>query len=176
MKRPTRIILGYLWAVFWILFLFPLLAILFSSFLDKKIGLRPFIPSPFHYYLSIPFFALGAFWITWSLTYLIRIGRGHPLSEPGMEIQPKTTTLVTTGPYRYTRNPMVLGYWLLLFAVSIILNSTSFLFILFPCLLIYSYLYTMLVEEPWTAKRFGSDYADYKKRTPRFIPRFKIKG
>jgi protein-S-isoprenylcysteine O-methyltransferase Ste14 len=111
----------------------------------------------------------------WSLIYPIRIGRGHPLSEPGMEIQPKTTTLVTTGPYRYTRNPMVFGYWLMLPAMSFALNSTSFLFILFPCLLISSSLYIVLVEEPWTEKRFGPDYANYKKLTPRFIPRLKIK-
>lgn len=173
MTRFTRIFLGYAWIILWIFFLFPLLLIYISSLMDKRIGPWPLLPKPFNFYIAILVLVPGAFWMIWSLIALIGVGRGHPVSEPGMEIQPKTTVLVTTGPYQYTRNPMIFGYWLCLIAFGIFLNSMSFALILVPVLIGFSIIYIRLVEEPWTEKRFGSDYAVYKKRTPRFIPGFK---
>jgi protein-S-isoprenylcysteine O-methyltransferase Ste14 len=172
-KRFWRIFLGYAWLLLWIFGLFPLILVYISRALDSHFGLSPFLPRGLSLILSIPFFLTGAAGMIWSNVYLVKVGRGHPFSEPAMEVQPKTVTLITTGPYRYSRNPMILGYWFALFSLGLFLKSAAFMLFLLPVLILVSCCYILWVEEPWTEKRFGGEYERYKKATPRFIPRMK---
>jgi len=41
----------------------------------------------------------------------------------GIEVSPKTQNLVVTGPYKYTRNPMLFGACVYYYAVAIYLDS-----------------------------------------------------
>ncbi|MHA1933706.1 MAG: methyltransferase family protein [Candidatus Thorarchaeota archaeon] len=75
--------------------------------------------------------------------------------------------LITTGPYKYTRNPQYLA--LILFYVSVILVTSSYLAFLTGSLLIMMYAITPLSEEPWLEDLFGVEYLDYRKRVPRFV-------
>ena len=36
-------------------------------------------------------------------------GKGNPFDAMGREIAPRTQYLMTNGPYRYSRNPMMMG-------------------------------------------------------------------
>ncbi len=80
--------------------------------------------------------------------------------------------LVVEGPYRYCRNPMISGVFFILIGESMFFHSTRVLiwagifFLINTC-------YFMLKEEPDLLKRFGNDYAEYKKQVPRWIPRIK---
>ncbi len=76
-------------------------------------------------------------------------------------------TLVTSGPYKYTRNPQYLA--LLVFYSAFILVSSSFLALITGILLILMYALTPLSEEPWLEEQFGDAYLEYKKQVPRFI-------
>jgi protein-S-isoprenylcysteine O-methyltransferase Ste14 len=174
MKQITKIWLGYIWLVMHSVFLLPLVLIFLSFLLDKRIGFLPFIPGNSNIYMSIPLFIIGAFWMIWSGIYLVTVGHGHLFAEPGMELQPKTTALVTTGPYKYTRNPMIFGYWMLISSLGIFFDSISLVFVVNPILITLSCLYIIWVEEPWTAKRFGGSYISYKESVPRFIPNLKL--
>jgi protein-S-isoprenylcysteine O-methyltransferase Ste14 len=80
--------------------------------------------------------------------------------------------LVIQGPYRYSRNPMMIGVWLVLSGEAIIFGSV----LLVGWLTIFLSLCLLLIpfwEEPELEKRFEQTYREYKQRVPRWIPHFK---
>ena len=77
---------------------------------------------------------------------------------------------IVVGPYRYVRNPMLLGVNLFLFAEAALLQSFP-LFLWMIAFVIVNTLYFALAEEPQLKKRFGEAYTDYKRHVPRWIPR-----
>jgi protein-S-isoprenylcysteine O-methyltransferase Ste14 len=84
-----------------------------------------------------------------------------------------TKKLVTTGPYRWMRNPIYAGDALLVFGVAFFTHSPTLLivaFLLLPCM----DLFVRRVEEPHTEQRFGDAYREYQQRIPRWIPKQKM--
>jgi protein-S-isoprenylcysteine O-methyltransferase Ste14 len=78
------------------------------------------------------------------------------------------TALVTAGPYRFTRNPIYIGFVLVYFGLSIVLTSMWVLLLLFPTLVI---LHRGVVkrEEAYLERKFGDAYRAYKARVPRWL-------
>ena len=75
--------------------------------------------------------------------------------------------LVTSGPYRFTRNPQyicdsanIIGY--------MILTNTWMVWILGLVGLLLNCL-APFTEEPWLEQRFGQAYVDYRRKVPRFF-------
>ena len=79
--------------------------------------------------------------------------------------------LVVSGPYRYARNPMYIGGGLLLLGFGLFLRSPAVALFVPACWLLID---PLLVrhEEAVLRVKFGPDYDDYCRRTPRWIPRF----
>jgi protein-S-isoprenylcysteine O-methyltransferase Ste14 len=75
--------------------------------------------------------------------------------------------LITTGPYRYSRNPQYLGDMLHILGWMLITNSWRAWVI--GALGIILNLLAPLTEEPWLEDRFGQAYLEYKQSVPRFI-------
>ena len=78
------------------------------------------------------------------------------------------TTLVITGVYRYTRNPMYLGMLIMLIGVWIALGKLS------PLLVIPIFYFVLregfvLPEEEFLEKIFGDEFLDYKSRVRRWL-------
>lgn len=111
---------------------------------------------------------IGIFWVTWAYSYLHFVGRGSPIEAFGIALLP-TQYLVTTGPYAYTRNPMLLGLLFLLLAIAFLTRSAS-AFILLPLIAVVAVVYVMLFEEPALIKRFGEDYLRYRSQVSMLIP------
>ena len=85
------------------------------------------------------------------------------------ETSQESRKLVTSGPYRLVRNPMYLGTFLI--GTGIIL--TLFLwwvFFLFLAVCLMIYVPQVQGEENILRQRFGKEYEDYCKATPRFLP------
>lgn len=102
------------------------------------------------------------------VTFVVR-GRGTPAPfDPPREF-------VAGGPYRWMRNPMYLGAFLLL--VGYALCAVSFAALLVPlAMLLAAHLFVVLYEEPALERRFGESYRRYRRATPRWIPRWPRSG
>jgi protein-S-isoprenylcysteine O-methyltransferase Ste14 len=112
--------------------------------------------------LSIPFTfwgyqTLGKNWV-------------HAL-DPSKFLQRKRDALVTSGPYYYVRNPIYLGAFTFIIALALV--AANWLLLL-PDIAIITIIYTQIGnEEKMLITRFGDEYREYMKRTPRFIPKFR---
>lgn len=76
--------------------------------------------------------------------------------------------LVTTGVFRVSRNPMYLGFALLLLGVSWLLRSIPAMIIFMAFVLITDRWY-IAFEERWMRDKFGSAFEAYAKRTRRWL-------
>jgi protein-S-isoprenylcysteine O-methyltransferase Ste14 len=79
-----------------------------------------------------------------------------------------TTALVTSGPYRVTRNPMYLGMAFLYVAFAFafgVMWGLAFL----PAVIVIVDRFVIAREEPYLERRFGQAYRDYKARVRRWI-------
>jgi protein-S-isoprenylcysteine O-methyltransferase Ste14 len=107
---------------------------------------------------------LGWLFANWTVKVQYSLGKGTPI--PLMATQ----KLVITGPYTYCRNPMTLGTTVFYLGVAIWIGSPSAfgLGLIYPVGIL---IYIKLAEEKELEERFGSEYLDYKRRTPFLIPR-----
>jgi protein-S-isoprenylcysteine O-methyltransferase Ste14 len=77
---------------------------------------------------------------------------------------------VAVGPYRYVRNPMYIGGWIMLIGFSLFhLSASMFLFSFLW--LILAHLFVILYEEQVLARRFGQSYQSYKVSVRRWVPK-----
>lgn len=78
------------------------------------------------------------------------------------------STLVLTGPYRVTRNPMYLGLALLTAAFGLLLNTWWPILLLIPTLIIIQR-FVILREERYLRRRFGAEYEAYTRGVRRWL-------
>jgi protein-S-isoprenylcysteine O-methyltransferase Ste14 len=81
----------------------------------------------------------------------------------GME----TGNLVTSGPYRYSRNPQIVGWLLGLLGVALTYRSFQGLILVAAFLLLHRLYFE--IEEQHLERTFGEEYRRYKASTPRFF-------
>jgi protein-S-isoprenylcysteine O-methyltransferase Ste14 len=94
--------------------------------------------------------------------YRVRAGGGGP----GTHVPP--VRLVTSGPYRFTRNPMYLGH--LIFLLGLALTFRSWFGLALFLVHIPWFNGRILRDEVRLKRIFGDDYARYLRRTRRWIP------
>lgn len=80
----------------------------------------------------------------------------------------QTTTLVTTGVYGITRNPMYVGMLLILIAFVLWLGAPSALVIVVAFFLSIDR-FQIRAEEQVLGQKFGNTYQDYMARVPRWL-------
>lgn len=139
--------------------------LLFYGTLDAALDLGQIVAPPVNLYIGALIFLIGAALYTWTILLFARIGRGTQTP-----IVP-TQHLVTSGPFAYSRNPMVSGVILLITGLGIIINSYSFIATGLAIPLAYL-IFIKLVEEKELEARFGQEYLEYKNRLPFLIPKF----
>jgi protein-S-isoprenylcysteine O-methyltransferase Ste14 len=77
-------------------------------------------------------------------------------------------TLVTGGPYAFSRNPMYVSLVLLTVAIALFLNSWWVVLLLIPALVIVQQ-FVIVPEEGYLRRRFGSEYEAYTRRVRRWL-------
>ena len=89
-------------------------------------------------------------------------------AETTLDPRKPATTIVTGGPFRYTRNPLYLSMTLIYGGISALANA------LLPVLLLPMVLRLMRRgvierEERYLERKFSDEYIEYKEGTPRWI-------
>jgi protein-S-isoprenylcysteine O-methyltransferase Ste14 len=79
-----------------------------------------------------------------------------------------SSALVTTGPYRFSRNPMYVGLTLLYAGVAIWVNTVWPLLFL-PVILIVLHYGVVVREEAYLERTFGDEYRHYARRVRRWL-------
>ncbi|HLO76339.1 MAG TPA: isoprenylcysteine carboxylmethyltransferase family protein [Magnetospirillum sp.] len=104
---------------------------------------------------------LGLALVLWAALLMRRRGTTlHPYSQ--------ASALVVTGPFRISRNPIYLGFGLVLAGLAVGLGSVS----PWPVLALWGVLMDRLFarrEEDMLARTFGADFAAYAQRVRRWL-------
>ena len=156
--------------------------------LGDEMPMRPLVPPPLQGLL-----AGGAMWLTDSLlpeARIVFLGQGWLAGglavagltldlaslagflRAGTTVSPvapdRSTSLVTSGFYRFTRNPMYLGLLLILIAWGVWLGNPVNL--VWLCLFLAAITYLQIrPEEAALERRFGRAYLDYRSRVRRWL-------
>jgi protein-S-isoprenylcysteine O-methyltransferase Ste14 len=105
----------------------------------------------------VPALALFA----WAIVTMTRAGTNVPTNRP-------STTIVETGPYRFSRNPIYLGMFLGLIGLAIAFYTLWLLLMLVPFAIVIRY-GVVAREEAYLDRKFGDGYRDYRSRVRRWL-------
>ena len=94
-------------------------------------------------------------------------GLFHKAGTAAIPYKP-TMALVTGGPFRFSRNPMYVGFALTYLGLAFGLNTPVAIGLLLPCLVVMTW-GVILREERYLEAKFGQAYLDYKKRVRRWL-------
>lgn len=76
--------------------------------------------------------------------------------------------LVSKGIFHYSRNPMYIGAFIFCIGISMVSISWIY-FLLILIWIITTHLMEIPIEESACAKKYGTDYLEYMKETPKWI-------
>ena len=108
--------------------------------------------------------AFGLVLSIWCVIEFARRGRGTPAPWDAPR------RFVGSGPYRFVRNPMYLAGASVVLGEAIAFGSLP-LFIYLVVLIAVWHSFVVLYEEPTLSRQFGADYAGYRARVGRWVPR-----
>ena len=108
--------------------------------------------------------ALFVFFVIWNGWSLWLFGRHETGLLPGQA----TSTIIETGPYRVSRNPLYLGLLALYLGLAFLAPS-AWALILFPVAVLLVTWGAIRPEERFLHERFGAAYDDYARRVRRWL-------
>lgn len=100
-------------------------------------------------------------WNGWSLWLFAR-------HETGLLPGDATTSMIESGPYRLSRNPLYVGLLALYLAIAL-LASSFWALVLFPTAVVLVLWGAILPEEQFLQERFGEPYDDYRAKVRRWL-------
>ena len=112
-------------------------------------------------WLGALLFALALALFVWAIATMTRGGSNVPTNLP-------TTTIVDTGPYRFTRNPIYLAMVLGLIGLAIAFNTLWLLLVAVPFALVIRY-GVIAREEAYLERKFGDVYRRYRSGVRRWL-------
>ena len=93
---------------------------------------------------------------------------GFMRAQTTLDPHGSVSAIVTSGPYRFTRNPIYFGFTLFLIGFSFVLKSYWGL-ILSPLFIVLMNTLVIQHEEVYLEKKFGDVYTSYKSRVRRWL-------
>lgn len=108
-----------------------------------------------------PIFALASLIAIWVVRTFSRAGEDVRIEKP-------TKALVSSGPFRLSRNPMYGGLSLLYLSISLILNA-AWPLVFLPGALLLMHFGVIKREEAYLEVLFGRDYRQYRDRVRRWL-------
>lgn len=123
---------------------------------------------PVYQLISYPWNAIGIIPLMLGMT--LNISADRAFKKIGTTVKPfeVSTTLVTSGVFRYSRNPMYLGMVMILTGVAFLLGALS-PFIIIPIFAMAMDRVFIVSEENMLDQRFGGKWQQYKENVRRWI-------
>lgn len=117
---------------------------------------------------TLPSIIIGLLFSWSSLPFIILSLRSFYKVKTTFDARRTTTTLVTTGIYRISRNPAYLALVLIYIGLSFLINSI-WIFIMVIAVIFSLQKFCIEREEKYLEKKFGSQYLEYKKQVRRWL-------
>jgi protein-S-isoprenylcysteine O-methyltransferase Ste14 len=139
--------------------------LIFLAGLAIGFGLEALLPS-----VSFPDWlrALGWVFILIGVALAVSFVRAFRRADTPVNPGESVTALVSSGPYRFTRNPGYLGMALAYAGIGIVSGAVWVLVLLLPVLLLMNH-GVIRREERYLERKFGDEYLRYRHQTRRWI-------
>jgi protein-S-isoprenylcysteine O-methyltransferase Ste14 len=111
---------------------------------------------------------LGALLVVAGLGLLLIFNASFSRKGTAVEPWKPTTAIVTTGPYRFTRNPAYLGMALTYVGIAV-MSSAVWVLLPLPVVLAVIDRGVIAREERYLERKFGEEYLSYKRTVRRWI-------
>jgi protein-S-isoprenylcysteine O-methyltransferase Ste14 len=135
--------------------------------LDELVGLSPLPWKTFFLVVGVLLAIPGLYFMGISNKSLRALGSGANAFR-------LTVRVVETDIYKYTRNPMSLGYYLLALSIAFIAGSTLLsLYVLLGIIPAHIF-FLKFFEETELELRFGEPYKQYRRKVPFLVPRLPV--
>jgi protein-S-isoprenylcysteine O-methyltransferase Ste14 len=114
----------------------------------------------------------------WNLLGIIPLAFGVAINliadkafhEANTTVKPfeESSFLMTSGAFRITRNPMYLGFVLILIGIAVLVRSLTPYAVILAFAILLDRVY-VTVEERMLAEKFGAEWEEYKRHTRRWL-------
>ncbi len=115
----------------------------------------------FQYIAGLAALGLGVALLAWTIRLFRRAGTNVETRKP-------THTLVTTGPYRISRNPIYIALSLIYVGIGVLGDNLWLVGLIVPALLTIRY-GVIAREEQYLEGKFGDDYRRYRSAVRRWL-------
>ena len=175
MNKEKKMALGYIVGGLLVIVLAPSVIYMITSLFDYVYRIEIVQNTTIRWVIIMLLLVIGLIYGIWSVIIQNTVGQGGPVEIGNIEISPKTKNLVVSGPYKYTRNPMLFGTLLMYLAFALFVNSITSVVLVSA---IFTFMLTVVVkmEEKRLLKDFGNQYKEYRKTVSMFLPWFQRKN
>jgi len=169
--RPFIWFLQIAWILLSAIILSIILAFIIREYVGKEVIttvllLHVDISTPFPFnFIGVVILVLGFLLIITANFHLLLVGKIGLTNREPFHVP---STLVTSGPYRYSRNPIYFGVVLILFGVTIMTASLTILLCTIGLFLFFRKTFVVW-EEIKLEERFGEEYLEYKRKVHRWL-------
>jgi protein-S-isoprenylcysteine O-methyltransferase Ste14 len=174
MNRDKKMILGYIVGGLLVIVLMPSIIYVITALCDSVYRIEIIQNAVIRWIILMILLVIGVVYGIGSVIIQNTVGQGGPVEIGNIEISPKTRNLVVSGPYKYTRNPMLFGTFLIYLAFALFINSITAV-VLVGALSVFMLTVVVKMEEQRLLKDFGKQYEEYRKKVSMFIPWFQRK-
>ncbi len=90
--------------------------------------------------------------------------------KAGTNVAPNlpATTIVSDGPFQYTRNPMYFAFLMIYAGLAFLTGLPAMLLLIFPLFYILDQK-VIVPEEEYLSEKFGEEYLEYKNQVRRWV-------
>ena len=143
--------------------LLPLAAVLVGVILQMLVPLPrgPMGTGSAHVWIGGLILVVAITLAIWAVVTMRRTGQSPNPHGP-------TPSVIESGPYRFSRNPMYLQLVLAILGLAILLGNLWLLVLTPVCAWVLLH-YAILPEEDYLQRKFGEHYLGYKRRVRRWI-------
>ncbi len=112
--------------------------------------------------------AVGLLLIAGAVALAVSAVRAFDRAKTSPKPHKPTTAIVTSGPFRFTRNPIYISFTLVQLGIALMTSSGWILALLVPVLVLIR-VGVIAREERYLERKFGDEYSTYKGGVRRWI-------